>query len=318
MTKPPKHATKVVDMQDFKKRRKNAPAKRRPAPAQEARQAQKESKARRKAPAKSPNRGLYFLFAIILLVAMGVLVSLDIFCIADIEVEGDYTLPKEDIIQKSGITLGDHILKVNEKEVRAGIESDPLLELVSLQRIFPNHIVLTVHQRQPYAALAYLGNFIIIDETCCVLDVRPDLPAGQYPLLTGVTATGYEVGQPLQTEEEGKVRLFGQLAVALHQADAAKYVAEINLQNEGRITLLTRDGILVEFGNNQQLDEKSRWLASTVPELQKQGQTSGTLYISASSGAVFSPSTESASGEASGGSTQQESGGDAAQGTNEA
>ncbi|MDD4796928.1 MAG: FtsQ-type POTRA domain-containing protein [Eubacteriales bacterium] len=290
MAQTQKTAAKVVDMQDYKKRRKKSAAKARPA------QPQKRHAPRHSAPKGSSNRGLYVLFAVILLIAAGVLVSLDVFCVAAIDIEGDHTLADDAIIQKSGITLGDHILKVNEAEVRAGIEADPLLELTAFRRAFPNRIVLSVHQRQPYAALAYLGSYIVLDETCCVLDVRGDLPVGQYPLLTGVTATGYEVGQPLQSEEEGKMRLFSQLTVALHQAEAAGYVAEINLQNDGRITLLTRDGILVEYGNSQQLDEKCRWLAHTIPELQRQGKTSGTLYISGANGAVFSPSAAAPAG----------------------
>lgn len=279
----------VVDIREYQRRRDRArrePAgepRRRPAPPPGQRKKRRPRRRLRYA-------RLYIIFGVILLLAVGVLVSMDVFCVRQIDVQGEYSMAQEDILAKAGLTVGENLLKVRAAGVRAGIETDPLLKYVSLKWNFPDKLVLTVQQRQPFAAISYLGTFIIIDEECRVLDTRSELPSGQYPMLSGVNVTGYEAGQVLEVEESAKRTLYCNLAQAVKMAGLSGELAEINLQDAGDITLLTREGIVAELGNGRQLEEKCAWIAAALPQLRTQGKTGGTLYATGGNGAVYSPS----------------------------
>lgn len=283
MAKQTRQTGQVVSMQEYKKRH-----------SRQSRKGQPPRKKKASKPLHIRNAGLYVLFGVVLVVAIAVLLGLDIFCVNEVRVEGDYTMAPADIVARSGITLGDHILKVNDAEVRAGIEGDPLLECLGVQRSLPDVIILQVRQRVPYGALEYLGSYIIIDEAGQVLDVRTSLPQGEYPVITGVMATGYDVGQPLQTEDTLKMETFEELALALAAQDLGADISEINLHNGGRVSMLTREGILVEYGAAEDIENKTLWLATALAELRRQGKDAGTLFITGANGATFAPASSPA------------------------
>jgi len=281
---PDKHrkpAGKVVDMREYQRRRDQKLRKEGIKPASG-------PKKPRSARPPLPNAWLYITFAVVLVLAIGVLVTLDVFSLRSIAVEGSYTMAKEEIVQKSGLALGQHMLKVSAGRVRAGVESDALLEYVSLKWDFPDGLILTVNQRQPAAAISFLGSYIVVDEELRVLDVRSEPPAGQYPLLSGINVAEYEVGQVLKTDDTAKETVYRTLAQALAAHSLKDDIAEINLQQTADIMLLTRNGTVIEMGNATALEEKCAWVEATLPQLRSQGKSGGTLFVTGSNGAVYS------------------------------
>jgi cell division protein FtsQ len=237
--------------------------------------------------AKPGRFGLSALFVLLALLAAMVVMGMNIFKLREVEVKGNDTIRAKDIITLSGIKLGDNIFKVDTNKARENIERDGLLELLNIERIFPDKIRLNIHQRIPHGAIAYMGRFVIIDEKGCVLDARDELPAGQYPLITGMDIKHSEKGKPIQSNDAASLKAMETVLTALQKQQALSLIAQADFKDLLNIDLLTRDGMVVELEKPQDMDAKALWLSSTIPELRKQGHTKGVLYLTSAKGPVY-------------------------------
>lgn len=251
----------------------------------------------RAAQSSNSHTGLYMLMLLLALLALAVLIGLKIFEITNIEVKGNETMTSESVIALAGISRGENIFKVNLGQARKNLESDPLVEVVGISRLFPDRIRIEIRQRKPHGAIAYLGSYIIIDEKGFVLDERPDLPAGQYPLITGIDIQPSEKGKKLAGVDNAKLQTMYKLLTALYDNKAMQYVSEANLSHDDDITLLTAEGLQIDVGKPTDLPKKAQWIACTVPELRTKGYTSGVLYVTGTNGPVFSASDAGSEGQ---------------------
>lgn len=234
---------------------------------------------------------LYMLLLLLGLLALMVFFGLNIFTIRSIVVKGNDTMTADNVISLSGITKGENIFKVNLGQAKKNLESDPLVEVIGISRSFPDKIVVEVRQRKPHGAIKYLGGYVIIDERGFALDVRDSLPAGQYPLVTGVEIKPCQKGHEVTGIGNDQMQVMKALLTALYDSKAMQYVGEINLTNCEEIKLLSSEGIQIDIGRPTDLPKKAQWIASAIPELRSKGYTSGLLYITGANNPVYSSGT---------------------------
>lgn len=237
---------------------------------------------------KSGHAGLQVLLILLGLLAIAAAIGLKVFEVQNIDVKGAETISKESIIALSGIGRGENIFKVSLGQARQNLESDPLVEVIGISRIFPDKIKIEIRQRQPHGAIAWLGSYVIIDEKGFVVDVRDSLPVGQYPLITGIDIEPSEKGKPLVGVTSGEKELMYKLLSALHDKKALQYISEVSLADTGRIIMLTGEGMQIDIGKPSDLDKKAQWIACSVPELRSKGYTTGILYVTGTNSPVFS------------------------------
>lgn len=265
--------------------------------------------------------GLKALLVLLALLALTVFIGLKVFEIQDIEVKGAETMTPESVIALSGIAVGENIFKTSLTEARANLESDPLVEVLGISRVFPDKITIEIHQRKPHAAVAWLDGYAIIDERGFTLDVRDSLPAGQYPLVTGIDIEPAQRGTPIQGVNPETMKIMQKLLTALQCEQALGCVSEINLADPVKLVMLTAEGLQIDLGRPTDLETKANWVASAVPELRKNGHTSGILYVTGVGSPVYSagisesgqenePVTQQGDqeGQAEGGNNEGESG----------
>ena len=281
-------------------------------------------------PKPSPKRsqqqnpsGLKALLVLLALLALTVVIGLKVFEIQEIEVKGADTVTPDSVIALSGLAKGENIFKTSLTQARKNLESDPLVEVLGISRIFPDKIKIEIRQRKPHAAVTWLDVYAIIDERGFALDVRDSLPAGQYPLITGIDIEPAQKGSPINGVDATKMEVMEKLLTALASQGALQLVSEINLADTDELKMLTAEGLQIEMGNAADLDMKAKWVAGSIPELRKQGYTSGVLHVTGSKGPVFSKAdganqTDNGVPDASGGDQTHESGVEGADGPDNA
>jgi cell division septal protein FtsQ len=110
-----------------------------------------------------------------------------------IEVEGCRAVDPDSLVQRSGMRVGEPLLKVDLKKVRARLITHPVLKDASVVRELPGTLRILVQERTPAAALMN-REFALVDMEGVVLS-RQVPYTGNYPIITGVK----------QIPEEGKV-----------------------------------------------------------------------------------------------------------------
>jgi len=240
------------------------------------------------------NTGLMSLLVVLIALVIAALISTQVFVVREILVVGGDGTDPENVAGLTGIALEENIFLVDLSRVRENLASDPTIEVVNVSRVYPDKIKVEIVSRIPFAAVPYLGNYIILDSNGIVTQVQPELPLGSYVLLTGIPVSGYALGQPLEVLEPVAMENFMLAAGILQETEALQYVAEVNIENVDRINLLSKEGILVELGTAENLREKTVMFAETMPVLRQRGYTSGVLYILSGEEAVYSDSETAA------------------------
>lgn len=291
---------KVVNIEDLKRYRKRRQSAQKKAPQRRSVRYEDIDERPERAPqrpSRKPASGAYglpVLFALLALLALAAVLGMNVFQVHDVDVVGNTTISREDIVQLSGIQMGESIFKINGGSVRAALQSNGMIEVNSIDRLYPDKIVLNITQRTPHGAIEYMGQYVIVDDQGIMLDRTDKLPAGHYPLIVGVPVKHTEKGKPVQSHDERSMEAMEAVLGALQKHNALITVAKADFTDLMNIRLETPDGMVVELGKPNEMDTKATWLSATIPQLASQGHTKGTLYLTGGKGPVYAPPGEAA------------------------
>ncbi len=160
-----------------------------------------------------------FLKLLIGLLAMaGVFLFLDspIFAVEKFTVEGNSYYLDEEILTMGNCKTGGNIFWGTDcSDIKARLEKDAYMSEVSVKRILPNTISITLSERKQIGAIVYGEKYVVIAPDGTVLrktEVDPKVT-----VLSGLTISKLEMGEVIEVEE--KV-LFRQALELLREADA--------------------------------------------------------------------------------------------------
>lgn len=194
------------------------------------------------------------------------LLASDYFRVASVRVECQQRLKAEEIVALSDIRKGTSIFELDLETIGKKIEENPWIASASVQRAFPQEVVIRVAERQP-RAIANLGYLYYIDETGEVFKVLEPQDRLDYPVVTGIDRK-YLLEHPAEAKKllSGAVALLDRLGK--RRLFAARDVSEIYIDAAEGYRLHTLAGgvpIRMGFGG---FDEKLDRLERIYPELQ--------------------------------------------------
>jgi cell division septal protein FtsQ len=226
-------------------------------------------------------------FVILILVAVGVALYYG-FLFSDIVVLGNENYKAEYIIERSELKLGTHMLFVDLDEAESNIAQDPYLQVDSVTYIFPARVRILVTERKPIAGIVGLDSNVIIDKNGFVLSMAGGTDISDLVQVTGVTVTGFQLGQRLGQGNDFSTATLVQLIAVLEQYDLVGSIKSIDLTTPLAITMTAESGLKIHIGQATELTTKADVLAKLLPQFFSKGINSGTLYLSAKGGTVYS------------------------------
>ena len=222
-------------------------------------------------PPKKRSNVIQGMFISIALICMLILVSASpIFAISTIEVSGGNFYKDSQIIDLSGLALGqngftslfgDDLIKMfsfrcSEAERRIA-ESCPYIKNVQVKYSIPDVIVIQIEERSKSVVVPYVESGLLIDEEGYVVDVIKSHRQSDLPVINGFTFDKYELGKKLAVRNEKCLEVVLSIINALRQADRdtpekLSYEIElIDVSDSGSIKLLLNSGLLVNIGNGE-------------------------------------------------------------------
>ena len=94
------------------------------------------------------HRLVTLLFVLAAVITALILIYTRVFSIRNIEIAGLQSISQDEVIRLSGITGRSNYFTLNEAKIRTGIEKNRYLSLESMEKVWPNGIILTVCERQ--------------------------------------------------------------------------------------------------------------------------------------------------------------------------
>ena len=150
--------------------------------------------------------GLYKVLSVLLVVAAVVLACVVFFRVNDLEVTGNVRYTAEEIIEASGIEIGDNLVALSRSRVSAAICTKlPYVENVNIKKVLPDGVVLKVSERVAAASVETAEGRWLISAQGKMLE--KDSGGIRAMVINGLTAVGPYPGGMIQVDEEEKLTL---------------------------------------------------------------------------------------------------------------
>lgn len=176
----------------------------------------------------------YILLMLVALSIFSVLSLTVFFKIEAVEVSGNAMYADEELIESSGIQIGDNLFRVSVKKVEERlIEKFPYVEEVHFKRVFPAKLVLEITQATPLGAVDTSVGYLIIGRSGRILEANAVSLPEAMTVVTGMYISSPAVGRRLGTVVERGEIIYPeevQQTNAFDQAEAAEREEEAKRQ----------------------------------------------------------------------------------------
>lgn len=245
---------------------------------------------RPKAVRKRPNRktvlGLFLgmLISGALIVILGLLLLiLPMFRVKKVEIEGLENCTYEDVLEASGIEIGDEILSLDSYEIIERIYNDENCQWIERCSIVktPFSVKIIVEERKDIKTVAQGDYTIVFDRDFLVLQI---LKNGEAPpaafLRVDLPAYGtVRVGEKLRfSDADADYSYINRLCDALKLQGWYNDVTYADFSERTAVAFIYRDRIRVELGTTWDLDTKLLLAAEIMKEQEKNGVDLDSVY----------------------------------------
>lgn len=188
--------------------------------------------------------------------------------VTEISVYNQHFFSQKEVLEMSGLAVGMYPFDFSVRAASREIEKNPNVKRASVERVFPDKVVIKVVERQPVALLHGRKNFLI-DEEGVVLPMRnpvsPTLVA-----ITGAQLSEEEVGQKLQAEAVAK--MLGLMREYMKSdLPLSLEFAKIDISNPRNLVVVTRQNLKVYFGDGD-FARKLAKLTRVLSDLERRGK----------------------------------------------
>ncbi|NLG37130.1 MAG: FtsQ-type POTRA domain-containing protein [Clostridiales bacterium] len=235
-------------------------------------------------------RGPLALLAVLALLVCAVLLGWDAFAIRSVTITGYKNLTYDELLALSGVRTDENLFMLDPRLVASRLESNPFVDVLSVERVYPDTVAIEIFERSPRAAVEVIEGYAVIGEEDIVLSVSGSLPAGHCPVVKGLPLNRWDPGTTLDSGESERIKIMDQLLRAVYDTGAVHWIGEIDLSDLQNIVILSEEGILILVGELKSLDEKFKLLDQIMPSIRQEGYTAGKIYLTADS-VNFVPTT---------------------------
>lgn len=151
-------------------------------------------------------RGLYKVLSVLLVAAAVVLACVVFFRVNSVEVSGNVRYTAEEIIEASGIGMGDNLVGLSRSRVSAAICTKlPYVENVTIKKVLPDGVALKVSERVAAASVDSMEGRWLISAQGKLLE--KDNGSVRSVTVNGLTAVGPYPGGMIQVAGEEETTL---------------------------------------------------------------------------------------------------------------
>jgi cell division protein FtsQ len=185
------------------------------------------------------------------------------FDIAAVTISGQVELSVPEILADAGISPKNSLLFLDVAKARAQLETAPLVRQASMRKLYPNHLVIDLIERAPYALWQKDGQVNVVAADGAVIDQMRDQRFANLPFVvgdganerlpefTGLVAAAGELGPKIRAgvliaNRRWNLKMTSGVEVMLPEINPLAAVATlVRLQRESRV--LDRDVLSLDL-----------------------------------------------------------------------
>lgn len=226
-----------------------------------------------------------------LLVGVAIVFGMGVFFrVQEIEVVGSVSYTDEEVIDASGIDVGDNLFFINRFSASSRIFARlPLVEEASIERELPNKIIITVDESFAMAYVNWEGQYWMMTGSCKLLGSGSVTEVASLIRVLNVTPVEPKAGEIMQVDaaESLKLSYLQTLLHAMQLTGITDDVKDVDMTNPANPTFRYLDRFTVKMGPNENVDYKLRMLLSAVEQMES--DMTGTVDLSEGTAVHVSP-----------------------------
>ncbi|MBF1050764.1 MAG: FtsQ-type POTRA domain-containing protein, partial [Peptostreptococcaceae bacterium] len=213
------------------------------------------------------------------------------FSVSKIQILGTlHSLTKNEIISMAKIDMTKNIYLLNSNEIKENIEKETYVEKAVVTKKFPREINIFITERTPVASIPIKrGGYVIIDENAKAIKIVQDIKNVKKPILKGIEIKDVKLQDIIQisgsvkandnsnSETDENIRNLTKFIKQISALNFLDNISYMELKKLDDITLTTKSGILVKFGDINNSEYKCKLLNKILIDLTTKGKNSGTV-----------------------------------------
>ena len=227
----------------------------------------------------------------ILLVIVAIVFGMGVFFrVQEIEVRGSGTYTDEEIIEASGIDIGDNLFFIQRMTASSRIFSKlPFVEEASIERILPNKIVISVDESFALAYVNWEGQKWMMTGYCKLLGSGSEEDVAGLIHVLNVIPLNPKAGEIMEVDASDSLKLsyLQTLLHAMQEVGMISDVADLDMGNPADPTFRYLDRFTVKLGPNDNTEYKLRMLLSAMAQMES--DITGTVDLSEGTSVHVSP-----------------------------
>lgn len=241
-------------------------------------------------PTRKKHTGLIIIFSLLVLIAIVCIVGYSFFDIRSIVVEGNSRFSDEEIISFSGMEIGNNIFMFNSKDAMLAIEENIYIDVVSIEREYPNTVKITVNERNKDAVIFYSGNYIYIDREGNILEISNSQSSiTSIPVASGIDVSAFNLGQKIAFNDTLRFSAITTILKGIYECDIAHRIQNIDFSDINNIVLKEHNGMMIKIGQAQDVEIKIKRSVKILEYLENKNITSGLIDASTKGFASYIP-----------------------------
>lgn len=227
----------------------------------------------------------------ILLVGVAIIFGMGVFFrVQEIEVVGSVSYTDDEIIEASGIDIGDNLFFINRFSASSRIFSKlPFVEEASIERSLPNKLIITVDESFAMAYVNWEGQNWMMTGNCKLLGSGTGEELRGLIHVRNITPVDPKAGEIMQVDAGDSLKLsyLQTLLHAMQLVDMTSDVEDLDMGNPANPTFRYLDRFTVKMGPNDNTDYKLRMLLSAVAQMES--DITGAIDLSEGTAVHVSP-----------------------------
>ena len=177
------------------------------------------------------------------------------FDIGEINISGQTTVSRDEIIAISGLKLGTNILRYKSTQLARRIQTQPFIRTAHVARVFPNRIDIKVVERVPMTIISADDRYLILDEYgYCLSEVSPS--TAESWSLPGIRCCSEAMDLRPGEQSRDKGVLAALTLIDKLDPFFLENILEIDAPTAEKLAVINTDGLYIYFGQPEDLGRK--------------------------------------------------------------
>ncbi len=200
-------------------------------------------------------------------VIIGIFVYVPFFTLKEIKLVGAENLTAEEILKIGDIYIGEPMFKLETDKVKNRLSQDLRIESVTVRRIVPNTLEVTIKERKPIATMVCDYGYLDIDKNGKIIDSYKNLRQMSIPMITGSQIKDKYIGDDVDNVMVMQILEFLQKL----DAEALEKLSEVAIISADYIVAYTatEKSVQIRIGKlEERTDEKAHLVQDFLLDLE--------------------------------------------------